>query len=126
MRKAPCGRAWLNRLVHYDGRCTTRPASVSSGSAPGESVISSTFSSRPRAEISDARRVVIRLAVYLLPFVVFPGVPLALAAAAGELTSIGTVAARQLREPVLYGRAYREDYFAFKLIQSDLVFFGTF
>lgn len=50
----------------------------------------------------------------------FPGLPLGLAVAAGEVASLRSVAERQMREPLLYGRSYRDDYFAFKLIATRL------
>ncbi len=62
----------------------------------------------------------LRLLIFALPFAVFPGLPLGLAVVAGEVTPMRTVAERQMREPLLYGRAYRDDYFAFKLIATRL------
>lgn len=62
----------------------------------------------------------LRLLIFGLPFAVFPGLPLGLAVVAGEVTPMRTVAERQMREPLLYGRSYRDDYFAFKLIATRL------
>lgn len=62
----------------------------------------------------------LRLLIFALPFAVFPGLPLGLAVAAGEVTPMRTVAERQMQGPLLYGRLYRDDYFAFKLISTRL------
>jgi hypothetical protein len=69
---------------------------------------------------SEAGSLLNRLGWFLLPFFVFPGIPLGIAVVAGELTPLETVVKRQLREPVLYGRAYRDDFFAFKLISTEI------
>lgn len=84
-------------------------------------MISSISSSEVRlARTSDVRRVITRLTAFMLPFALFPGIPLALAFEAGELTPLAVVAERQLHEPLLYGRAYRDNFFAFKLISAEI------
>jgi hypothetical protein len=82
--------------------------------------MSSSISNSSGEPRESTARVVKRLAWFLLPFILFPGMPIAIAILAGELTPLKTVVKRQIHEPLLYGRAYRDDYFAFKLIATEM------
>lgn len=61
-----------------------------------------------------------RLGAFLLPFIVFPGLPLGIALGAGELTTAERVVERQASGPLLYGRAYRASLFSLKLIATQV------
>jgi hypothetical protein len=82
--------------------------------------MSSSISNSSGEQPGSTALVVKRLAWFLLPFILFPGTPIVIAILAGELTPLTTVVRRQIHEPLLYGRAYRDDYFAFKLIATEM------
>ena len=57
-----------------------------------------------------------KLGLYLAPVALYVAITWGIATWAGELTPLVDVARRQATSPLLYGRAYRDNYFAFKLI----------
>lgn len=67
------------------------------------------------------RRILVKLVIFVLPFAIFPGLPIGIAAYSGEFAPLTTVAHRQMGpQPLLYGRAYRDNFFAFKLTAARL------
>jgi hypothetical protein len=71
--------------------------------------------------MSPRNRFLLKLALFLLPAVAYLGFTVGLAWHAGEFTPLRKVAALQADSaPLLYGRAYRDNYFALKLVSAQL------
>ena len=61
----------------------------------------------------------IKLGIFLTPILLYLGSTMGLGFRAGEFTSLRAVAERQAGSaPLTYGRAYRDNYFAFKLVSA--------
>lgn len=67
----------------------------------------------PRAA---TRQLLLKGTIYLGAVALYVAVTVGVASWAGELTPLTEVARQQVRAPLLYGRAYRDNYFAFKLV----------
>jgi len=64
---------------------------------------------------------VLKLMLFLLPVVLYVFATVGVGVFAGEFTPLRDVASLQAgNAPILYGRAYRDNYFAFKLIATQL------
>lgn len=60
-----------------------------------------------------------KLALFLVPSLAYLATTVGLAMYAGEFTPLEAIAARQAGpDPFLYGRAYRDNYFAYKLVSA--------
>src|SRR5262249_6018692 len=77
------------------------------------------------------RRFGLKLLLYVLPVAVYAAVGIGLLGYAGEYTRLESVAAAQAGpQRVLYGRAYKDNYFSYKLISArqraaDLLVLGS-
>lgn len=78
----------------------------------------------------SSRRFWLKLVVFLLPVALYSAVTIAVPFWLGEYTPLREVAARQMREEVLFARAYRDDFVPFKyqaavLRQTPVLILGS-
>src|SRR3954471_10992001 len=67
------------------------------------------------------RKLLQQLLIFIAPFLAYFGTTGSLAFYSGEFTPLRQVAAMQSGDiPVLYGRAYKDNYFTYKLVATEM------